>query len=170
MKTNRTLKITAVTFALALTSSIAGAESKKHEEKFCSSLSSLSQDLTKLKEMGPESTVGELKTSLKQAKKHSEEVGKQARKMKSPEAKQFTEAANQLTSRSNISDDMTIQQAKSQIQDDVQNLEQHAQTLAEQSGCPGAMPQRGTSGAQRGAGGTQQEQGGSMPQESQPSR
>ncbi|NVB76791.1 MAG: hypothetical protein HOV81_00215 [Kofleriaceae bacterium] len=161
MKTNRTFKITAVTFALALTSSIAGAQPKKHEEKFCSSLTSLNQDLTKLKEMGPSSTVGELKASLRSAKKHSEEVGKEARKMKSPEAKQFTEAANQLTSRSNISDDMTIQQAKSQIQDDVQNLEQHAQALAQESGCPGAMPQRG-------AGGTQREPGGATPQPQTP--
>lgn len=163
MKTMRTFTITAVTFGLALTSSIASAE-KKHEEKFCSALYSLNESITKLEAMGPSSTIGELKSTLKETRKHSEEVGKEARKMKSPSAKEFTAAADKLKSKENISNDMTVEQAKTQIKDDVQNLGQKTQTLADESGCPGAMPQKPQSsepsGTQKPSGGQQQEGGG----------
>lgn len=166
MKFNRTFKITAATFALALTSSIATADEKKHDEKFCAHLSSLNENITKLQGMGPDSKIGELKSTLKETRKNADDVTKEAKKMKSPSAKQFTQSANQLsTETKNIPDNMTVAQVKTRIKDDIQNVEQSAQALSDEAGCPGAMPKhpQGTEQQSTEPSGTQEPSGGQPP-------
>lgn len=48
-----TVTIAAALCTLAVTSSIAGADEKKHEGKFCSALSALNADLARLDALGP---------------------------------------------------------------------------------------------------------------------
>src|SRR5262245_65247524 len=97
MKTIQTLTIGATLFTLAVTASIARADDQKsHEDKFCVALSAVDDDLAKLDAIAPSSTVRELQAATDQIRKDADAATKQARKIKSPTAKQFTEAANQL--------------------------------------------------------------------------
>jgi hypothetical protein len=60
-----------------------------------------------------------------------------ADKMKTPAAKQFTEAMKVLKQDVNdIPDDATLEQVRSKIRTDIQNAESTGQQVATEAGCP----------------------------------
>ena len=143
MKTTNIVTILATVVGLTGTISTASAQQNKQETKFCAALTSVEQDLAKLDALGPNSTVQELKTVTNDLRTHARTLEKDARRMKSPTAKQFTQSANQLaTDTRNIPKNLTIEQARSRIGDDIQNVKQSAQQLASESGCPTASRER----------------------------
>ncbi len=142
MRTQALLIATGI-FAATMTSVVAHADEKSHEEKFCGALAQFHADLTALESIGPSSTVADLRAASDRVTKDADDVKKAAHKIKSPTAKEFTDSANQLREEVRaLPPNITIDQAKSRIQDDVQNVEQSARKLATESGCPEAAPGR----------------------------
>lgn len=77
--------------------------------------------------------------------KDSKTIEKEASKIRTPTSQQFTQSANQLYEEAHsIPDNMTIEQARSRIEGDAQNVKRNAQAMANESGCPEAMPQTQT--------------------------
>lgn len=134
---------------------------KGADQKFCDQLMKFHADVSALDALGPSSTIGELRTTVNKVADDADAVKAQSGKMKSPTAKQFTDAANQLRKEvRSMPDSVTIDQAKSRIRGDIQNVKQAGHKLAMESGCQmpekestqpggeGMTPQQGTQGQQ----------------------
>src|SRR5262249_34158389 len=103
--------------------------------------------LAKLDAMGPSSTVHDIQAATDQIRKDADAVQSQGGKIGTPTAKKFAGAANQLNAETrNIPENMTVAQVQARIKDDVQNVKQSAQALADESGCPKARPKDDTGG------------------------
>ncbi len=139
--------------AATMTSAVAHAQQSKHEEAFCAALTRFRADVTALQSVGPSATMGELRTASDRVATDADEVQREAHKMKSPTAKQFTTSANKLRNEIRaLPSNITVNQAKSRIHDDVQNVQQSAQQLASESGCPETAPEpRQPQGSQQGS-------------------
>ena len=125
----------------AMMNPLAYADKQKPEQKFCNALEEFTVDLSKLDQIGTTSTVGELRAAADRVSKDADNVEKSAGKIKSPAAKQFAESAKQLrTEVKGLQANMTIDQAKSRISDDVENVRRSGQALATEAGCPSATP------------------------------
>jgi hypothetical protein len=136
--------MSAALLAVMMTATAAHADNTKHEERYCTALSSLKDDLTKLRGMRDDAKASELRTVIDRIDSDSREVEKQGSKIKTPAGKQFMASAERLKVEGRaVSDDMTIGQIRSRLHGDVDKLEASAQQLADESGCPNAMPQRG---------------------------
>lgn len=141
MKTRAVLIATGF-FAATMMSAVTHADQKKHEEAFCAALTKFRADFTTLQSIGPDSTMAELRAASDRIATDANDVQKAASKIKSPTAKQFTDSAHQLRDEIQaLPSNITIQQAKSRIQGDIQNVQQSAQQLATESGCPEAAPE-----------------------------
>ncbi|MBX3154782.1 MAG: hypothetical protein KF773_02195 [Deltaproteobacteria bacterium] len=117
-----------------------GAGEKKHEERFCAALTQVDADLTKLKAIGPNSTVDEVRSAASQAKTNIAKVKKEAEKLDTPASKQLTTSLDQLSRETrSIPGSMTLAQAKQRIKDDVKNVGRDAKAVAQESGCPDAL-------------------------------
>jgi hypothetical protein len=137
---------TAMICGLALATSVGCASKKEHEAKFCSALTALNDDVTKLSAIGPSSTIDELGTAVSNLQRDSRTADRHGRRIGTPAAKQFTQSVDQLDRESRVlSGSMTVAQAQARIESDVQNMTRNAQALANESGCPDAMP-RGMTG------------------------
>lgn len=135
---------TAIAFVLVLASSVGCASKKDHETKYCSALTALNDDVTKLSTIGPSSTIEELRTVVSKLERDSRTAEKQGSKIGTPAARQFTQSVNQLSADTRtLSGTMTVAQAQARIEDDVQNVTRTAGSLASESGCQQAMPGRG---------------------------
>jgi hypothetical protein len=135
-------KAAMITVALMATSAAVHADTKKHEGKYCAALTTLGEDLMKLQALGPDSKVGELRSIMDRIDKDARAIEKEGSRIKTPAGKQFVASANRLTNETrSMSDDMTLAQVKSRIEDDVRNVKQSAQALADEAGCPEAVPQ-----------------------------
>lgn len=146
MKT-RTVLIATGFFAATMTSAMAHADQQKHEKDFCAALAKFRADFTKLESIGPSSTMADLRAATDRAAMDADDVQKTAHKIKSPTAKQFTASARKLRDEIHaLPPNITVDQAKSRIDDDIQNVQQSAQKLATESNCPEAAPkpQQGT--------------------------
>lgn len=142
MKTRPVLIATAF-FAATMTSAMAHANAQKPEKDFCAALGKVRTDFTKLQSIGPSSTMEELRAASDRLATDANDVQKAASKIKSPTAKQFTDSARKLHEEIQaLPPNMTVEQAKSRIHDDVQNMQQSAQKLAAESGCPEAAPKQ----------------------------
>lgn len=140
--TTRAVLIATGLFAATMMSAVAHAEDKQHDEKFCASLAKFHADFMTLQSIGPSSTVAELRAAADRIATDADDVQSAAQKMKSPTAKQFTSSAHQLRKEVRaLPANITIDQAKSRLHDDIQNVQQSAQKLATESGCPEATPQ-----------------------------
>lgn len=129
-------------FAATMTSAMAHADQQKREEKFCTALAAFRADFTTLQSIGPSSTLAELRAASDSIAKDADDVQSKAQKIKSPTAKQFTDSARQLRDEIQaLPPNITVEQAKSRIHDDIQNVQQSAQKLAAESGCPEAAPE-----------------------------
>jgi hypothetical protein len=141
MKTRAVLIATGF-FAATMTSAMAHADQQKHEKDFCAALTRFRADFTKLQSIGPNSTMAELRAASDRIGTDTDDVQKAAYKIKSPTAKQFTDSAHQLRDEVQaLPPNITIEQAKSRIHDDVQNVQQSAKKLAAESGCPEPAPE-----------------------------
>jgi hypothetical protein len=141
MKTRAVLIATGL-FAATMTSAMAHADQQKHEKDFCAALAKFRADFTSLESIGPSSTMAELRAAAERASTDADDVQKMAHKIKSPTAKQFTDSARQLHDEIQaLPPNITVEQAKSRIHDDIQNVQQSAQKLAAESGCPEAAPE-----------------------------
>ena len=140
--TTRAVLIATGLFAATMMSAVAHADEKQHQEKFCASLAKFHADFTTLESIGPSSTVADLRAAADRIAADADEVQTAAQKIKSPTAKQFTDSAHQLRKEVRaLPPNITRDQAKSRVQDDIQNVKQSAQQLAAESGCPEAAPQ-----------------------------
>ena len=129
-------------FAATMTSAMAHADEQKHEKDFCAGLARFHADFTTLESIGPNSTMAELRAASDRIAADANDVQKAAHKIKSPAAKQFTDSARQLHEEVQaLPPDTTIEQAKSKLHGDVQNVQQSAQKLAAESGCPESAPE-----------------------------
>src|SRR5262249_14691546 len=125
----------------ALLTTGAYADQAKQEKKFCDTLEKFSVDLSKLEAVTPQSTMGELRAAADRVEKDADDVTTAARKIKTPTAKQFTQPANQWRSElKSMSSNVTVEQAKARIKDDLTNTRDAAQKLADESQCPSATP------------------------------
>lgn len=130
-------------FAATMTSAVAHAQQSKQEEAFCTALTRFHADLTTLQQIEPSSTMAELRAASDRVAKDADEVQKTAHKIKSPAAKQFTNSTRQLRDKVQaLPQNMTVNQAKSRIDDDLKNVQQSAQRLATESGCPEAATEQ----------------------------
>jgi hypothetical protein len=148
MKTRAVLIATSLCAATAM-SAVAQPDQKKHQAAFCATLVKFRTDVTTLESTGPSSTMAELRSASDRLAMDADEVQRAAHKMKSPAAKQFTDSARQLREQiQSLPPNITVDQAKSRIQDDLQNVRQSAHKLATESGCPepapDQQPQQGT--------------------------
>jgi hypothetical protein len=138
----KTIAISASILLVVMTSMTARADRKKHEEKYCSALSGVSTDLAKLEALGPRSTLSELRAEVMQIDKDAKTVDREARKIKTATSKQFVQAAEQLYKEMrSLPDSMTIEEARTRLDGDVQAVKRSARALATESGCPEAMPE-----------------------------
>jgi hypothetical protein len=126
---------------LALTTSLsAGAQQTSHQQKYCGSLASFHTHVTALDSLGPNSTVGEVRALANRIQGDAQNVTSAAGKMKTPAADQFNDAAKKLREDAkNIPPGTTLDQARSSLRGDVQNVKGAAQQLANESGCPQVM-------------------------------
>src|SRR5262249_36181238 len=132
-----------------MTSAMAHADQQKHEKDFCTALDKFRADFASLESIGPDSTIAELKAAAGRVTTDADDVQKPAQKVKSPTAKQCTDSARQLHDEVQaLPPNITVEQAKSRIHDDIQNVQRSAQKLATESGCPEAAPgQQGQQGS-----------------------
>jgi hypothetical protein len=138
------MKIKATLFlAVMATASVVHADTKKADEKYCSSLMSLKGDLQELRAMRDQSNARELRTIIDRIDRDSREVEAAGAKIKTPAGKQFMASAERLKVEGRaVSENMTVGQVRSRLGEDVRNLELSAKQLAQEAGCP-AMPERG---------------------------
>lgn len=130
-------------FAATMTSAMAHADEQKPEKEFCAALAKVRADFTTLQSIGPSSKMEELRAASDRIATDTNDVQKAASKIKSPTAKQFTESARKLHEEIQaLPPGTTVEQAKSKIHGDVQNVQQSAQKLAAESGCPEAAPRQ----------------------------
>jgi hypothetical protein len=143
MRTGRIVIVAGL--AALLTTAAAHADATKKNAKFCGSLGDFKSDVAALRSIGPSSTIAELRTAAERVESGAQKLVKSAGKIDTPTAKKFTDSAKQLrTDAHSIPDTTTIEQAKSRVHGDVQNVERAARQLATESGCPEGATQPGT--------------------------
>ena len=141
-------------FASALAGAAAHAD-QKADQKFCDALVKFRSDFATLESIGPSSNMGELRAAADKVSEDADRVQSAATKMKTPTAKQFVSSAKQLRSELHaMPDSTTVEQAKSRIREDIQNVKQSSHKLAMEAGCP--MPEKDMKG-QEGMKGQSQE-------------
>jgi hypothetical protein len=126
---------------LAATATSARADTKKHQEKFCTALITLKVDIDKLDTLGKDSSIKELRMTSDQLQKDSKAVIKEAGKIGTPTAQQFTESVRRLKAEAQgIGEDMTVEQARARLDADLKSVKQNAGALAAEAGCSDYMP------------------------------
>ena len=140
----RTGIVIATSIVALTTSLVAHADEKKADQQFCAAAVEFRSDVAELKAIGPHSTVAELRAATDRLDKPVSDMQKAADKMKTPAAKQFTEAMKVLKQDvNNIPDDATLEQVRSKIHADIQNAQSAGQQVATEAGCPSPpAPQR----------------------------
>jgi hypothetical protein len=129
--------------AVVMMTAVAHADRAKHKEKYCSALSAVSAELAALEAMGPQSTVGELRTAVAKVEEDAKAVDKEARKIKTETSKKFVQSAEHLQKEmQSIPDTMTLDEARVRIDDELRQVKRNARALAVESGCPEAMPEQ----------------------------
>jgi hypothetical protein len=136
-----TFVISAAIVAVAVTAGVsARSDEKKNEEKYCEALTAFHSDMKSLESLGPKSTIAEVKAAAARIEDAGEKVVKTAHKVKTPTAKQFTDATKQLKKDAkSIPDTATVEQAHARLKADRQAIEDSARKIATESGCP--MPE-----------------------------
>jgi hypothetical protein len=136
--------IVMATGLVVLTASLSvGADQKTEDAKFCAAAAAYQSDSAELKALGPHSTMGEVRAASDRLQSDVSAMQSAASHMKTPAAKQFLDATNQLTkSIQNVPDDATLQQARTTIQTNAQNAQAAGRQLAKEAGCPVTAPQQ----------------------------
>ena len=141
MKKISLVRGTAIAAALAAITVVctASADEKKQEQKFCTALASLDANVSQLKGLTPQSSVGEDRTVHDRINADANEVRKSASKMKSPTAKDFDGAVDKLSADvKKIPDDASLEKVRDQIKADAQAVDAAGRQLAAESQCPTA--------------------------------
>ena len=137
----RTGVMTAALAATTMFSSLAFADQAKHEKKFCNAIEKFSVSLSKFDALDKSATVGELRNAADRVSNDASKVVSEAKGIKSDSAKQFTDAAKQLrTETQALEGSMTVDQARTRIDQDIENVRRSGQQLADESGCPAGAP------------------------------
>jgi hypothetical protein len=123
---------------IALTAGVAAhADQRKEDQKFCADVAAFESDVAQLNAIGQQSTVAELRAANDRVVNDAANMQKIAHKMKTPTAKQFTEAMKQLQHDVNaIPDNATLEQVRAKINADIRNAQNTGRQLAGESGCP----------------------------------
>jgi hypothetical protein len=120
---------------LISTAAVLADETKKNA-KFCASIDDFHSDVDTLRSLGPASTIAELRSASERVEADAHQVVKSGGKLGTPTAKQLSDSARQLKADAwEVPDTLTIAQAQSRIQGDVQNVERAARQLATEAGC-----------------------------------
>jgi hypothetical protein len=118
-------------------SAVVQADQTKIDAKFCAALASFHADVISLNALGPNATVGELRASEKRVYKDVNQMRTAAYWKDTPASNRFVDAVNQLDKNvNNVPDSMTVQQARSKIEADIQNAQTTGQEVAAEAGCP----------------------------------
>ncbi len=138
----RAILIVAGLAAMTAAAATARADATKKNAKFCGALTDFSSDVAALQSVGPDSTLANLRAASARIEGDAQKVVKTAGKIDTPTAKQFTLSAHQLrVDANNAPESITVAQAQSRIQGDVQNVERAARQLATEAGCPEVIPE-----------------------------
>lgn len=117
--------------------SVAHADKAKIEQRYCAALGDFHADLKALQSIEPSTTLRQMRDAASRVSDDARRVEKEGRRIGTPTAKKFREAASQLKREAfSLPDTLTIAQAQSRIEGDVQNVEKSSRQLAAESGCP----------------------------------
>ncbi len=139
-------------FALVLATSIAGADDKnqndkkKEQDKFCTDVTALKDDLNGLDSLGANVTIHQIKTVRDQIKKDGDSATGDAKKIDTQAAKDFSESVDRLNRElQQIPENMPAGQMSTRLKADVQTVNDRMRALESESNCPasgGAQQQR----------------------------
>ncbi|HTR52171.1 MAG TPA: hypothetical protein VMJ10_15765 [Kofleriaceae bacterium] len=120
-----------------MTVSVARADDTKKNVEFCQALSDFHADMKTLDNIGAQSTIGELRSAVDRSSDDARKVEKAATKIKSPTSTVFVASAKKLKSDArDLPDNITIEQAKAKLQDDIQKLKDSEKQMTAEAGCP----------------------------------
>jgi len=128
---------------VALTAStVASADDPKKADQFCDQLATFRADTDALNQMGPDSTVGDIKGATQKVKDDLKELRNTANRINTPTAQQFVNAVDQLKKQAdNVPDDATIASVHQRIDTAVDHAKRTGRQLATESGCPASDQQ-----------------------------
>jgi hypothetical protein len=136
-------KATFLTFGLVvlMTGAVARADEKAKEEKFCAAITDFHSDMSTFDSLGPSSTVAELRAASDRISTDSKSVQKAASKIKTATSKEFVNAVDKLRSDAkSLPDNITIEQAKAKLDNDITKVKAATRKLTTESGCPDQAP------------------------------
>jgi hypothetical protein len=117
------------------------ADQQLHEQKYCSALSAVEEDLARLDRLTPSPTHDELRAAVTRMNKDTSDVVKEARKIRAPSSWRLVHSVERLARQSRaLPDSMPMEDARSGIDDDVRAVQQTTRHLASEAGCTGAAP------------------------------
>ena len=121
---------------VALTASFAVHADQKVDRKFCAAAASFQSNVAELKTIGPQSTVGEVRSVRRRLDDDAAHMHKTANRINTPAANKFTEAMSKLDwDVSTIPNDQTLEQVHSRLRADVDNAQSAGRVLATEAGC-----------------------------------
>ena len=135
----KTITLLFASLATVMTVSAARADDAKNKADFCAALSDFHADMKTLENIGPQSTIGELRSAIDRSSDDAHKVEKSAAKIKSPTSTAFVASAKKLKSDAReLPDNITVEQAKAKLQDDIQKLKDNEKQMTGEAGCPEA--------------------------------
>jgi hypothetical protein len=139
MKTIRNLVGSCLIAGMAMTGAVHAQSHAEHG--YCEALGTLTADLKRLEAAPPDSSMKEHRTLIDQIKQDAMMIEKTAARTRTQAGRQLVMSSRRLSQQArNMPDDMTLEQARSRMGDDLATVRQSAHQLATESGCPGALP------------------------------
>ena len=133
------MKITAIALAAGLVATTAGTTlhaDQTHNERFCAAANAFRTDVTQLRAMGRNATVGELRATVDRIQSDADEMEHVSGQMNTPTSRQFHEALKKLRYDVNsVPSDATLEQVRGQIQGDIDNARSTGWQVASEAGC-----------------------------------
>jgi hypothetical protein len=106
-------------------------------DKFCAAINDYRADLKRLDAIGPNSTVGELRSAADRASVSGQKVQEAQSKMNTPAAKEFRYANMKLKADAKVlPDSTTIAEAKQKLAADIAKVKDASRKLTAEAGCP----------------------------------
>jgi len=133
----KTITLMIASLATVMTVSVARADDTKKQAEFCQALSDFHGDVKAVDNIGPQSTLGELRSAVEKTGNDARKVERAAMKIKTSTATAFTSQTKKLRDDArDLPDNITIDQAKTRLQDDIQKVKDAEKQLTAESGCP----------------------------------
>lgn len=144
--TMRILNTLVAAGAVALTAGTASAASMAATKaKACDQYVQVDSALTNLKDIGPQSTIGDFHNAEQSLQSSYQEFSKTAIKVARPQTENLNRSIRHLVdTANNLPPDATVDQAKAMIRGDIARVQVSKTQLLKKLGCPasGEMPQQ----------------------------